>query len=81
MQYRITRVSHGETMACVTRKQFPAAKRALREAMYDGIHANALLDTRYGHKLMNAAQRLDRHASATIAIDGAQFITFECIGG
>lgn len=82
MQYRITRVSHGHTMECITRKQFPAARLSFDWLVHDMVQANALLDRPIGHRLVNTARRISRDVhSAVIALDDAQSVTFERIGG
>lgn len=80
MQYRIKYVSCGVTLD--TRKQFPAAKRVLWDAVRDMCAGHGLLDRPIAHKLCRISDKLTRDVhSATIALDDYASVTIERIGG
>lgn len=81
MQYRVTYVSHGHTLVSETRKQFPAARRALEAATYTMLEGHGLLDRPIAHRHMRTASKVTRDVhSATIALDDRCSVTLETIG-
>lgn len=81
MKYRVTYISHGHTLVSETRKQFPAARRALEAATYAMLEGHGLLDRPIAYRHMRTASKVTRDVhSATIAMDDYSAVTLETIG-
>lgn len=81
MQYRVTYISHGHTLFSETRKQFPAARRALEAATYAMLEGHGLLDRPIAYRHMRTASKVTRDVhAATIQFDDYCSVTLETIG-